>query len=145
MTPKVSKAKREDTLLFHCVSRAVVADMGVDAAIERFGTPGKQPPKWQGVWIAAKATPKASRVAAFIILWAVGMREERKDAYSITEYQRYWNENERQAYRMQADFRELWPEFDTPNEVARQLLDQIAGPTAPKDAQSLAMKLLVTA
>ena len=46
-----------------------------------------------------KVTPKASRVAGFIVLWALAMKDEGKDAYTISEYQRYYNENERQAYR----------------------------------------------
>ena len=70
--------------------------------------------------LSLKVTPKASRVAAFIVLWALAMRDEGKDAYTITEYQRYYNESERQAYRDQAEFRELWPEFETPNELARR-------------------------
>ena len=51
------------------------------------------------------------------------MRE--RDGYSITEYQRYWNEGERQAYRLQSEFRELWPEFETPNELARQIVPHL--------------------
>ena len=50
------------------------------------------------------------------------MRDEGVDEYSITEYQRYWFEGERQAYRLQKEFRELWPEFETPNELARQIV-----------------------
>jgi hypothetical protein len=67
-------------------------------------------------------TPKASRVAAFIIQWALAMRDEGVGSYTITEYQQYWHEGERQTYRRQADFRELWPEFDTPNELAVQVV-----------------------
>jgi hypothetical protein len=69
-----------------------------------------------------KVTPKASRVAGFITLWATAMRIEERDSFSITEYQRYWNESERQAYRRQVEFRELWPEYETPNELANQIL-----------------------
>jgi hypothetical protein len=73
-------------------------------------------------WAAAKATPKGSRVAGFVVLWAVAMREEGRDGYTITEYQRYWNEGERQTYRLQKEFRELWPEYETPDELARQVV-----------------------
>lgn len=92
-----------------------------------------------------KVTPKASRVAAFIVQWAVGMRDEGHDEYSITEYQRYWSENERQAYRLQKEFRELWPEYETPNELARQLVKYLDGRIGKLDAASLPMKLQVTA
>jgi hypothetical protein len=95
-------------------------------------------------WLGVKATPKGSRVATFIILWATAMRVEGLDAFSITEYQRYWNENERKAYRLQKEFRELWPEYDTPNELAQQLLGQLDVKKPPNIA-ALPMKLQVTA
>ncbi|MEK6273703.1 MAG: hypothetical protein AABM30_00010 [Actinomycetota bacterium] len=76
-------------------------------------------------WTAAKVTPKASRVAAFIIQWALAMRDQGAGSYTITEYQQYWHEGERQAYRRQAEFRQLWPEFDTPNELAVQVVSYL--------------------
>ena len=70
------------------------------------------------------------------------MMDEGRDEYTITEYQRYWNESERQAYRLQAEFRELWPEFETPNEFARQ----IAGTSMSKRRREmLPTRLMVTA
>jgi hypothetical protein len=48
--------------------------------------------------------------------------ENRVDLYTITEFQRYYAANERHAYRDQADFRELWPEYETPDELARQVI-----------------------
>jgi hypothetical protein len=95
-------------------------------------------------WLGAKATPKGSRVATFIALWAAAMHEEGRDEYSITEYQRRWNENERKAYRLQKEFRELWPEFDTPNELARQLVKYIEA-KQPKNFAALPMQVQVTA
>jgi hypothetical protein len=42
-------------------------------------------------------------------------RMEARIATRSTEYLRYWNENERLApYRLQNEFRDLWPEFETP-------------------------------
>ena len=32
---------------------------------------------------------------------------------------------ERQAYRLQGEFRELWPEFETPDELARQIVKYV--------------------
>jgi hypothetical protein len=110
-------------LLAHCLARAIIASAGgLEAATERWGPSAERMKKIQGLRLAMKLTPKASRVAAFVVMWAIAMREEGRDEYSITEYQRYWNEGERKAYRIQADFRELWPEFDTPNELARQVV-----------------------
>jgi hypothetical protein len=95
-------------------------------------------------WLGAKATPKGSRVATFIVLWAAAMHAEGRDEFSITEYQRYWKENERKAYRLQKEFRELWPEFDTPNELARQLVRYIEA-KKPKNFAALPMQVQVTA
>lgn len=137
-----------DTLLGHCIARAVIHDAGgLDAAKERYGENAE---KWSTLGklrAVTKATPKASRVASFIVLWAVGMMEEGKDSYSITEYQRYWNESERQAYRVQNEFRELWPEFEshTPNELAQQIVKQVNRRIAKRDAAKLPMTLRVEA
>ncbi len=110
---------KKDSLLSHCVARAAVAhEGGHDATVEKYGERAERLSKWEAVKLGLQATPKASRVAGFIIFWAIAMRQEGLNEYSITEYQRYWCEGERQAYRLQADFRELWPEFDTPNELA---------------------------
>src|SRR5713101_1695812 len=98
VTKPVRNRRRTDTLLAHCVMRAVVADLGGwEKANERHEAGDVKVNAWLGV----KATPKGSRVAAFIVLWAIGMRLEGADEYSITEYQRYWHEGERQTYRLQ--------------------------------------------
>ena len=127
MTRSVSNQQRRDSLLAHCIARAVVADQGgVEAATARYGERAERLSKWEALRTAAKVTPKASRVASFIVMWAVAMADEKADRYSITEYQRYWHENERQAYRLQAEFRELWPELDTPNDLSAQLVDYLS-------------------
>jgi hypothetical protein len=132
---------KEDSLLAHCIARAVIADAGgLDAAKGRWGEDAERlaaAGKWKQLRTLMKVTPKASRVAAFVIQWAWAMREERRDAYTITEFQRYWHEGERQAYRHQAEFRELWPEFETPDELARQIVphlnDKLNAATLPTD------------
>jgi hypothetical protein len=127
----------------HCLARVVIAEEGAEAATAKFGQGPERISKWNGLWIGVKATPKAARVAGFIIAWAVAMRQDGKDEYSITEYQRFWNEGERQAYRLQADFRELWPEFETPNELARQLIEQMDGRVSKREMASLSSRLQV--
>jgi hypothetical protein len=92
--------------------------------------------------LVVKATPKASRVAAFIVLWAWAMREEGRDSFTITDFQRHWNEGERQAYRHQAEFRELWPEMETPDELARQIVPHLSDKL---DATRLPTTVLVVA
>jgi hypothetical protein len=139
-------SRRRDSLLSHCLARAVVADYGGhDEAAEAISPNAERLSKWSAMRVGVKVTPKASRVAAFIVQWAIGMRDEGQDGYSITEYQRYWNENERQAYRLQKEFRQLWPEYETPNELARQLVEHLDGRVGRRDVASLPMKLQVTA
>jgi hypothetical protein len=123
--------KRQDSLLAHCIARAIIADAGGEAAArEKWGDEAEElraASRWQQMRLTVKATPKASRVAAFIVLWAWAMKDEKRDGYTITEFQRYYNEGERAAYRNQAEFRELWPEFETANELARQVVPYLRG------------------
>ena len=114
---------RKDSLLAHCLARAMIDEQGgMEAAAAKYGERAERLSKWRATATAVKVTPKASRVAGFVVLWAAAMRDEGLDEFSITEYQRYWNESERQAYRRQVEFRELWPEYETPNELASQIV-----------------------
>jgi hypothetical protein len=105
---------------------------GIDAAVEKYGPKAERLSKWSAIKTAAKVTPKATRVAGFIVMWAIAMRDEGKDEFSITEYQRWWNEGERQTYRLQSEFRELWPDVETPNDLARQIIKHVDGKLASK-------------
>lgn len=137
---------RRDSLLAHCIARAVIAEQGgIETAVATYGLKAERLSKWSAMRAVAKVTPKASRVAGFIVEWAIAMREEGLDAFSITEYQRYWSENERQAYRLQKEFRELWPEYETPNELGSQIAKHLDLKTSAKDAMFLPTKLMVTA
>jgi len=137
--------KATDTVLGHCILRALIHDQGGEEATKAKFGPGSSGSKWSALRVATKVTPKASRVATFIVLWAVAMRDEKADEFSITEYQRYWNENERQAYRVQKEFRELWPEYETPNELARQIVRHIDRRMGKRDAARLPMTLRIEA
>lgn len=143
MTENVRKPRRiRDSLLMHCLVRVMMlADGDLDSVKARFEAGELKPTAWG----AAKAMPKAMRVATFIVLWATAMRAEGKDGYSITEYQRYWDEGERAAYRVQKEFRELWPEFETPNQFAQQIVKQMDTKATKKEIASLTMKLQVDA
>jgi len=118
---------------------------GEDAAREKYGENAERWSTWSKLRAVTKATPKASRVATFIVCWAIAMQEEGIDSYSITEYMRYWNENERKAYRVQNEFRELWEEYETPNELAQQILRSVRTRLAKKDVQKLPNTLQVSA
>ncbi len=128
---------KKDSLLAHCLARAVIDEQGgLEAAVAKYGPNAERMSKWRATATAVKVTPKASRVAGFIILWATAMRIDGLDSFSITEYQRYWNESERQAYRRQVEFRELWPEYETPNELARQIVAYLRKRSEGKDEES---------
>jgi hypothetical protein len=123
--------------------RAAIAEEGGLDVVTARSEAGEALSKWDAIKALAKVTPKASRVATFIVLWAVAMRMEGLDEFSITEYQRYWNEGERQTYRVQREFRELFPEFETPDEIARQIVEHIDGRMSKKRAAKLPMTLRV--
>lgn len=142
MTGKVRSRRKQDSLLAHCLLRAMVAELGGWEKAEAEFEGGNLK---VNAWLGVKVTPKASRVATFIVLWAVAMRDEKRDSYSITEYQRYWNEGERQAYRVQNEFRELWPEFENPNDLAAQIVRNLDARAAKKDVAKLPLKLQVFA
>jgi hypothetical protein len=136
--------KATDTILGHCIARAVIGDAGgLDAAKAKYGENAERWSTWSKLRAVTKATPKASRVASFIVCWAIAMQEEERDSYSITEYQRYWNENERQAYRLQNEFRDLWPEFETPNELAEQIVRHVKERLSKRDVAKLPTTLRV--
>jgi hypothetical protein len=124
---------KKDSILAHCLMRAIIDEQGgLEAAVEKYGPTAEGLSKWSAIKTAAKVTPKATRVAGFIVMWAIAMRDEGKNEFSITEYQRWWNEGERQTYRLQGEFRELWPELDTPNALARQIIKHLDGKLASK-------------
>jgi hypothetical protein len=136
---------RKDSILAHCLLRALAHNEGgSEALLARFGK-DVDASKWAAVKAAAKAAPLAARVAGFIVQWAVAMQLEGKDEYSITEYQRYWSENERSTYRLQSEFRQLWPEYETPNELARQIVKYVDTTLSPKEVERLPVTVQVAA
>ncbi|MGH3072348.1 MAG: hypothetical protein ACRDNB_08795 [Gaiellaceae bacterium] len=84
-------------------------------------------------------------MAAFIVMWAVAMRDEAVEELTISHYQRYWNLSERQAYREQSEFRDLWPELETPNEFGRQLGDALNAKLSKRQIATLPNRLMVNA
>lgn len=107
-----------EALIVHCLARAVIARNGWEKS-EREAAAGRLR---LNQWVGARVAPKATRVALFIGSWAAAMGVEGRDEFTITEYARFWNVVEREAYRFQGEFRDLWPEHETPNELARQML-----------------------
>ena len=76
---------KKDSLITHCLGRAVVAEQGgVEAAEAAFGKSGERLSKWKALKLGVQVTPKASRVAGFIVTWAWAMVDEGRDDFSIT-------------------------------------------------------------
>jgi hypothetical protein len=135
---------KKDSIIGHCLMRAFIEEQGgIEAAVAKYGPTAERLSKWSAIKTAGKVTPKATRVAGFVVFWAVAMQHEGKDEFSITEYQRFWNEGERQTYRLQKEFRELWPEFETPNELARQIVKHVDAKRASKRDVASTLQLQV--
>lgn len=118
---------KTDTILAHCIARAVVADAGgEEAAKARYGEQAEalRASKWQSFKAAAKVTPRASRVAAFISLWGLALDDLDRDELTVDEYAEWANESRATAFRRAAEYRELWADVDV-NELGRRVRDYV--------------------
>jgi hypothetical protein len=118
---------KKDTILAHCIARAVIADAGgEEAAQAKYGEKAEvlRASKWQSFKVAAKASPRAARVAAFISLWGLALNDLDRDELSVEEYAEWANESRATAFRRAAEYRELWPELDV-NELGRRVRDHV--------------------
>jgi hypothetical protein len=113
---------RTDTLLGQCILRGVRAVADEDLSTGR-RVDTDVPSAWDRVRAITKGSNRASTVAAFITMWAVALEDLGRDSIGIEEYAAWASESTATVYRRQADFRALWPEHETPNEIARLLLD----------------------
>jgi hypothetical protein len=102
---------KRDSLLAHCVARAAVADGFV---------------KGKSVnWAAIRATPKAARVAGFVVLWAIAKHEHPGEPVTTEGLCERWNLTERSVGRYRAEFRELFPEYETPDVIAGRIVAEL--------------------
>jgi hypothetical protein len=118
---------KTDTILAHCLARAMIADAGGnEAAQEKYGAEGEvlRANQWQAFKLAAKVTPRASRVAAFISLWGLALDDLDRDELSVEEYAEWANESRATAFRRAAEYRELWPDREV-NDLARRVRDHV--------------------
>ena len=70
-----------------------------------------------GVTIQRAGLRKASSIGAFIIAWLT-VHHELGERPTVEQYADWWKVSRATAYREQAEFREVWPEFLTPSDVA---------------------------
>jgi hypothetical protein len=118
---------KTDTILAHCIARAVIADAGgEEAARAKYGdeAEGLRGSKWQAFLVSAKVTPRASRVAAFIALWGIALDDLDREELTVEEYAEWAKEARATAFRRAADYRELWPDVEV-NELARLIRDYV--------------------
>ena|SRR6266550_3661004 len=111
----------------HCIAKAVIADAGgEEAAKAKFGERAErlQGSKWQAFKVAAKVTPRASRVASFIALWGLALDDLDRDDLSVDEYAQWANESRATAFRRAAEYRDLWGDVDV-NELGRRVRDYV--------------------
>ena len=118
---------KKDTILAHCIGRAIIAEAGgLEAAQARYGEKAEllARSKWQALKAAAKATPRASRVAAFICMWGLALDDLDRDAITVDEYAEWANEARATAFRRAAEYREMWEEIDI-NAMGRKIRDHV--------------------
>ena len=111
---------KTDTILAHCIARAVVADAGgEEAARARCGdsAEGLQGSKWKAFRVAAKVTPRTP-------LWGLALDDLDRDELTVDEYAEWANEARATAFRRAADYRELWGDVDL-NELGRRVRDHV--------------------
>lgn len=118
----------ENTLLGQCTARAMLAT-------------GVEDPRKANAWLAARVTPKASRVAKFVVLWADALRDNDGEPIGIEAYVDRGYSSRAKSYRDQADFRELWPEYETPHELATVLLEALERGEVSKLSPNVAVAL----
>jgi len=118
---------KTDTILAHCIARAIIAEAGGEAAAKaRYGEQAEafRDSKWLQVKVAAKATPRASRTAAFICMWGLALDDLGRDEITVDEYAEWANEARATAFRKQAEYREMWADVEI-NELGRRVRDHV--------------------
>jgi hypothetical protein len=119
---------KTDTILAHCIARAIIVDAGgEEAAREKYGQGAEalRGSKWRAFRTAAKVTPRASRVAAFIALWGLALYDLDRDELTVDEYAEWASESRATAFRRAAEYRELWGDERDVNELARLVRDHV--------------------
>jgi hypothetical protein len=96
---------------------------------------------------ALKATPKGMRVCEFIVLWTIAERELGHEP-SFTEFSKWWRHTEKEsrtAWNRLAEFKELFPEYDSPHALAKQLLRRSDAKLSRDDGAALMSRPLTLA
>jgi hypothetical protein len=117
-----------DSVLGHCLIRAAMMKVKGDSRLA-------------ASFAAVRATPMASRVAAFVALWATALVDLDVEELGMEQYAEWASESRRTVYRRNRDFRELWPEYDTPNTIALLVAAEMRRQNQKVASPSLAVAL----
>ncbi len=79
------------------------------------------PDEHAGTWTIMTAAGKGAKVASFVVSWAVVLHELDADEITVEEYIAAGYDARRTTFRRLADFRDLFPEEEGPNRLARML------------------------
>jgi len=113
---------RRESLIGVCASRAVQAHAAdVIAAGRRPDAPPTKRESMRALW---EATNVGSRVAAFILMWAIALDELGVDELSPETFAEWGPESRATVYRRLSEFRRLFPEQETPDQLAGEVLRQ---------------------
>ena len=112
--------KTTDTLLGQTLTRAVLAI--ANREVEAGRDPKRKPSLRDRARVLTKATTVSSRVASLCVMWSVALADLERDSLGVEEYVEWSPDSRPTVYRHLHEFRELWPEYDTPNEIALLLL-----------------------
>lgn len=115
-------AKATDTVLGQCVLRAGRAYAEEQIAGGR--DPHRPPNRRETMRAIWSSTNTGSRVASLIVMWAIALMDEERDEMAIEEFAAWSAESRSTVHRRLREFRQLWPEYRTPNEIAVELVRQ---------------------
>jgi hypothetical protein len=111
---------RTDTLLAQCILRAARAHVEDELVAGR--DPHITANRRELLRASWKSTRVGANAASLTIEWALALDGLNADDLSIAAFGDYSSDSIRTVYRRLVDFRRCWPEYETPNELARIVL-----------------------
>ena len=118
----VSSSSKADTLLGQCILRAgrVFVDEQIAAGRDP-EVPATRRDILRASWYSTKL---GSAVTTLIVEWALALDELAVDELPTEKFVAWSASSRATVYRRLDDFRRVWPEHHTPNELARLVLDE---------------------
>lgn len=111
-----------NTLVHHCTMRAAKVFVDDDLASGRRKPTGK-PSRLDVVRVGMKSAQRGGFMTTFIVEWAWVLLDHPGEKLSHAAVQRASTLSSATFYRRLAEFREMFPEYDDPEPLARQLVE----------------------